>query len=112
MQDHLNTRQPWKLACLDLTCVQEEGCRPGPVALHGVVGLPVATHVGGRVDAADGRRKGHEAPAAVLPHLPVHQVARRQCISRLGQNLCKVSQLQSAPLLENYRWLSQGWRSS
>ena len=53
---------------------QYERCLPGPIGFHGVVGLSVAAHVGRRVDTTNCSSKGHQAPAAVLPHLPVDQV--------------------------------------
>lgn len=66
---------------------EERGKTPGEVVFVGTESFAAAAHVGGRVDAANGSRKGHEAPAAVLAHLAIHQVPCRQRIRCLSQHL-------------------------
>ena len=67
----------------------KNGHAPREVGLGGVQaeGFAAAAHVGRRRRAAHGRRKGHEAPVAVLPHAAVGHVARRQRLRRLGHHL-------------------------
>ena len=65
------------IASVGITIIPQpnrQASAPREVVLIRAERFAAAAHVGGRVDAADGGRKGHQPPAAVLPHLAIHEV--------------------------------------
>ena len=57
-------------------------------------GLPAASHVGCREDAAHHSCKGHQAPRLVLSHPPVHYVPCRESVCCFGNELHHATHVQ------------------